>query len=149
MAIAFACRARVGGRKCQKIAENDCAAAPYRITFEAPYGRGVRKAASGSRSACFAGDVRLPLKGVVMTPKVPLHFFRLSRGLSATRIRLSRLAEEVSENEGMPEHAHKAADPIKWDINRIQRIGDAYVYVATDAFGPGRDVVPWPAKVLQ
>ncbi len=84
-----------------------------------------------------------------MTPKVPLHFFRLSRGLSSARIRLSRLAEEVSENEGMPEHARKAADPITWDLSRIQRIGDIYVYVAADAFGPGREVVPWPAKFLQ
>jgi len=34
-----------------------------------------------------------------------------------------RAAEERSENEGMPEHAAKARDPVRWAADRAKRVG--------------------------
>jgi len=34
-----------------------------------------------------------------------------------------RAAEERSENEGMPEHAAKARDPVRWAAERGKRVG--------------------------
>ncbi|ESQ76679.1 hypothetical protein [Asticcacaulis sp. AC402] len=76
-----------------------------------------------------------------MTSTAPLHFFKVSRARIKARVSLDRLAEEVSENEGMAEHPAKGSDPIMWEKGRIRRFGGAWHYCAAEASGPG-----YPAK---
>lgn len=72
-----------------------------------------------------------------MTLRAPLHQFKFSRGLLLARLRMDRLAEETSENEGMREHLAKSSDPICWEKGRIERCGGAWHYIAADETGPG------------
>lgn len=51
------------------------------------------------------------------------------------RAALDRLAEEISENEGMAEHADKAQDPVQWERGRLRRTGSARRFLAADSFG--------------
>lgn len=69
-----------------------------------------------------------------MTLKAPLHVFKFSRG--HLRARLDRLAEEVSENEGMAEHVAKAGNPIRWESGRLVRSGGGWYHVTADEAGP-------------
>jgi hypothetical protein len=66
-----------------------------------------------------------------------------------------RAAEERSENEGMPEHAAKARDPVRWAADRGKRVvphqpgrsgifGFAFVAcAAAAAFTLARDAYHW------
>ncbi len=66
-----------------------------------------------------------------------------------------RAAEERSENEGMPEHAAKARDPVRWAADRGKRVsprsphrsgvfGFAFVAcAATAALTVARDAYRW------
>ena len=66
-----------------------------------------------------------------------------------------RAAEERAENEGMPEHAAKASDPVRWSADRRTRVsprqsgssgifGVAFVAcAAAAAFTIARDAYRW------